>query len=369
MLLNIGVHIKLIEPIMCREPGEFGFGAWLQGSTIPLPTTVAGSLACTGWCRNKKCSENKSRWEALTSCIASLLKSEFGVEAGSVRVKGPLVTDGEKLFVGCAEGLVELSVDGVSEWVERQERGERPGKKAGDAKHRLISLESILQERTGVGLVREKKVVKIMREGEGLLYTAPYIYYYYRGSKNKKTRDLRILDLAVDIIVESTETTKDAVVECRKLPLRLGGEDRKALATLTLNKPRVLSILEGMWREHETNEAVIVLATPMILPRSIAGDGIERNLLEAVEEGIEGFAELDKKEVYSVHPRVRPRITPLQLGFDERSGRKGEIRTALLPGAVFKVRVIGDWRKLYVRGAGELTRIGFGTLLPVPYKK
>ena len=46
--------------------------------------------------------------------IASLLRSELGVTAERVKVRGPVATDGEKLFIGCAEGLVEVSVGGIS---------------------------------------------------------------------------------------------------------------------------------------------------------------------------------------------------------------------------------------------------------------
>jgi len=172
----------------------------------------------------------------------------------------------------------------------------------------------------------------------------------------------------VDIIVENGERGENVARESKKLPLRLGGEDRKALATITLNKPEILSILESVWEKHETDGALLVLATPMILPKNISYGRIEKRLLEAVQESIKEVAELEKEEIYSVHPRVRPRISPLQMGFDERNKRKGEIRTALLPGIVVKVRMVGDWRELYAKGAGELAEIGFGTLLPIPYK-
>ncbi len=364
MPMIAGVRIRLTEAILCREQGDFEYGAWLRGSVIPLPTTISGSLACAGWCRNERCTNGKDRWEAMSRCIASLLRSELGVTVERVKVRGPVATDGEKLFIGCAEGLVEVSVGGISGWVRRQTEGERPGKRAGQVKHRMILPENILRERTGVGLLRGKKVVN---EDRGLLYTAPYVYYYYEDYENNR-KHRRILNLATDIIAENSESDENVARESKKLPLRLGGEDRKALATITIGKPEILSILESVWEKHETDGALLVLATPMILPKNVSYGRIEKHLLEAIQESIKEVAELEKEEIYSVHPRVRPRISPLQMGFDERNKRKGEIRTALLPGIVVKVRMVGDWRELYAKGAGELAEIGFGTLLPIPYK-
>jgi len=356
---SIGVRVKLVEALMVRGSGELQAGAWIRGFSPMLPTTLIGALAHVGWCIDNACSVG-NRWDALRRCVASLISRKFRVNVGweDLRFRGPALLvegGGDGLFVMCREGLVEVSPQGIVDWVRRQERGERPGKRAGNVRHRLIRPEAFITERTGVGLVRETKVAK-----EGLLFTVPYMSNYVSIDGFRAGRITVVADLLV--------TSPISGIDVRVVAVRLGGEDRKALAELS-TRSVLVGILERMWEGRGGGEAVLVLLTPLLLPQLSGKDGLslrdlEEVVLRVVDESLDGYASVSGG-VFSVHPGVRPRVVPLQLGFDERARVKGSILPALLPGAVFRAHVT-DWAEVYQRGAGHLSEVGFGTLLPLP---
>ncbi len=357
----IGIRFKPVEALLIRPSGEFQLGTWLRGFSPILPSTPAGALANAGWCLDSNCSRG-DRWVALRRCIASLLSHRLGVDVGyeDIVLRGPAVLvegRGEvKPHVMCYEGLVEVMPEGISEWVDRQERGERPGKRAGPSKHRLV--QPPMTERTGVGLDRVSKTVL-----EGYLYTVPYMDNYIRLGRN----DFETLTLVTDVLVRSNARGGS---DKEFLPIRLGGEGRKALLEMRWgNAHTLMGFLQKLWGDRGGGEALLLLATPMLLPelrgvRTLRD--IENTIVETVKGGLKGCKSV-KRNVFSIHPKVRVRIMPLQLGFDERKGVKGEMLPALMPGAVLRAS-IDDWKEIYWLGAGKLREVGFGTLLPLPYQ-
>jgi|GEM_PF-2572092 len=359
----VEVKFRPIEALLIRPSGEFQLGTWLRGFTPILPSTPAGALASAGWCLDNTCSSG-DRWVAVRRCLASLLSRKLGAGVGqeSIALRGPVVLvegrDGVKPYVMCCEGLVEVLPEGISEWVCRQEKGERPGKRAKPSKHKLMRPPII--ERTGVGLNRVRKTVL-----EGYLYTVPYMDNYIRLSHDALAR----LTLVTDVLVKGGDGFK---VRKESLPVRLGGEGRKALAELRVGGASTLmGFLQGLWGGRRGGEALLLLATPILLPELRSArtlKDIENIAVKTIREGLRDYCKSIEGNIFSVHPRVRVRVMPLQLGFDERRGVKDEILPALMPGAVLRAN-ISDWREVYWLGAGKLREVGFGTLLPIPYQR
>lgn len=364
-LVAIGVRFRPVEALMIRSSGEFGLGAWVKGSPIVLPTTVAGALGYAGWCIDAGCSEGQDRWGSVRECVATLIRRRFNlpVQGLDLVMRGPALLIKGKPYIATLNGLVEVSPEGLSDWVRRQKRGEVPGKRAGEVKHHHIASGRLMLARTCVGLSRTTKVSRVMPDGTGLLYTAPYVYYVFR-SRNEN--QILRADLVVDIIIKQGEGNTPTTV---RIPVRLGGEGRKALVELSLNEPALLNEVRRLWNVKDMRYSLLVLATPMILGipnhKPLSHEEVRDLVLSTLDRYLRGVA--DVEEVFSVHPRVRPTVAPLQLGYDEARGRKGGIRPALMPGAVFLAKLRSGWEEVYVRGVGLHSEIGFGTLIPVPY--
>ena len=301
----VAASFKPVEPLALRGPGEILTGSWLNHIPLPLPTTLLGS-------------------------IASKLIGE--IEA----VKGPFLKKGEGWYLWAGRGLVELDPDGISDWVNRQKRGERAGKRARETKHKLFlggDLISVM-ERISASLYRGKKLV---REREGALFGVPYVEL--KG------------EIIMDFLVKEKRNESMTIV------VRLGGEDRVARAELPY-AVTLYSWLEDQWTSER--EALLLVGSPL--------------LLESVEDPVESFIrEVERikgvdwveDDLYSVHRLVRATIAPFYPGFDEVKGKKESLRTALLPGAVFHVKV-DSWEEVYRSGAGLYREVGYGTLVPLP---
>ena len=336
------LKIRVVEELALKGPGEVGTGYVNSPLALPLPSTVAGALAAAGWVRDPGCSVGKGKVERFKSCMRVL-----GVEVESLR--GPFYVNSEGAYYLWVwpDRLVRLDLNLISRWVNAQLKCLKPGKRAvngvcgDDRRCREEYSNALLRvghvQRTSARLVRVRKIVD---EGAGALFKVPYIYY---GDGSP------VIDLFAEGSLES------------RIVVRIGGENR--VAVMEPAGKGMYEVLRGLWRGKQGGQAVLVVATPLLF--NGAGDvpGVVLDLLKSLK----GIKELKKREVYSVHPSVKPLFQPFQPGFDEVRRVKDVFRVALVPGAAF-IADVEDWELVYRAGVGDLRELGYGTLVPLPLR-
>lgn len=338
----ISFEILPVEELSFKAPGEVGTGYRLSHIPLPLPTTIAGALAAIGWIRDPNCSRDAyNRVDRVKRCLGSL-----GFRLSSIR--GPYLLsagNSDGYYIWSSNRLIRLDVEMVSRWIRRQEEGATPGKRSvrdfERKDYERLFYKIVSSHRFFVRLQRGKKVVD---EARGALFSLPFVGY---------KREDRIV---FDVFGEGSLPDKFFV--------RLGGEQR--IAVIEKSSKGMFSFLREIWGEKKGGRSVVVVATPILAdfcqddPLDCIKKLFEKNDLIEFRSGL--------VEIFSVHPYIRPVITPLYPGFDEIRRVKEPFYLALLPGAA----VVGDvesWSKLYQDGIGKYRELGYGTLVPIPYEK
>ena len=338
------LKFRPIGPLALRGPGEISTGFHLRYIPLPLPSTLLGSVSAIGWYSSgKEAPSTMSKKDRILRNIKEVLNCEVKC------IRGPYLCCGSEWYIWAGSGLVNLNQEGIREWINRQEKGEMPGKRAKEIKNyvyypRELSLRKdepiAVSDRTGVSLDRKRKVVKF--EG-GALFTVPYV------------------DFNGEIVLDFNCDSDEEVNYDREFVVRLGGESR--ISRVSIEEGRGLyNKLEEIWRNKDGEECIAVLASPMLLEDEISEVG---DLIKLLEKEFNGSSARFKGEIYSVHPRVRVEVINFYPGYDEVMNKKEKMIKAILPGAAFPLEV-EDWRRVYSNGIGKFREIGYGTVVPIP---
>jgi len=338
------LKFRPIGPLALRGPGEISTGFHLGHIPLPLPSTLIGSISAVGWHLSGRTPSTSNKIERILINVKKALNCKVKC------IRGPYLRYGGEWHIWAGSGVVNLNPDGIREWINRQNKGERPGKRAKEIeKYDHYPKELSIKEdgpiavynRTSASLDRKRKVVKF--EG-GALFTVPYV------------------DFNGEIILDFNCDSDEEMNYDREFVVRLGGESR--ISRVSIEKGGGLyNKLEEIWRDRDGGECIAVLASLMLLEDKISEVG---DLIKLLEKEFNGSSASFKDEIYSVHPRVRVEVINFYPGYDEVMNKKEKMIKAILPGAAFPLEV-RDWRKVYSNGIGKFREIGYGTIVPIPF--
>lgn len=327
------IIMEALGPVRPRWWGDFSpttRGPITYGSLgefpIPLPTTVVGGLATALLKGSHKLCDTSKIDEDPLFCQERVLD-----QLGILRVKGP--------FLGFKNEQSIIPLLPFANYF-RSFTGE------------CYSVD--VTERIGIGLERYRKTVK-----ESYLYTEQ-LAWSVRGSSNVSS-----YTILVDLEIKNNE------FEITN-PIFVGGE-RQAFNVEAKESSIVIRELQSIWGdniEKPITYMVIMLATPLLLNRP-REKIIYVTSLTPYESVVSSLYEIFQKSGLSpkgLNLLSRCKIAGLGVGYDLTLNLPRPYLPALLPGCTILVEFEEGIKPLdlYLNGLGVYTRLGWGTIIPLP---
>jgi CRISPR-associated protein Cmr3 len=331
---------------MFRGPGEFDpytRGTYSRALTLilPTPSTVAGSLA--------------------TYCISKLNKSlptsddwieRYSEVLGDLVIRGPLLSlDGELMVEDkCLDTL--LSIREVREKCLKEYERFKEIKniyeieKQSEPKKFESRIEIERDVRIGIGLEMRDKRIKTTKEG--YLYATEYIDF--RNLKREKKNI--IAEILADI---KGNLVKELSVQ-RPVSIKLGGEMRATLLSFQEGNCIFSKIKKELWYNGDIHKGLMALyvATPVLVK---GGKRVDEFIKEWSNKGNYSFKGISGES------------EPLGAGYSLGESKRKPVYISLKSGSIIYLKGEFELSRIYwEQTIGEATKIGYGTLIPVPLK-
>ena len=335
-----------VSSLSLRKAGTFspstrGPIAISKSDIVPRASTLAGFLASLAADEIiGKCVNRNEPFE----CNRKIIK----------RIRGPFLVNGNDIFITIDKMTINLDdlVKIISEDIKEinallQGKVTLPRKKRSYLKLKRYeeSQEDLIKsiEIIGISLERDKKTVK-----EGMLYLQERIF-----SK-------------ISYFVEA-----EVNLQMMEGIYPFGGDS--GAVKLERTEALVYKKLESIWNSQGTDKCLILNVSPIIITDNLeewynmlSSESLEIGIVNVLNE-IDGF-ELESEEVKQV-PLFSDRVEVYSesSGWDATKQVPRPWYPAIRPG----LSVIGrcdDWKKVYLNGAGKFSDLGYGTLLPIPFK-